>query len=915
MSEASQNRQILINDFAPGWILKRGSAYIPNGPLILHNAYVNDDNSIIARGGLQRINSTPLTDGGSSAGSRAVHSTILHGGVRYVGVGTVIKRGIDPGVNIITGLNIRRCTMASMSPSTASHELWTYFANGNFTTHGAASGDCRKKDNGTLTRNWGIEGPSTAPTVALSANLPASVAIDTFASAYTAIDTGTEGVADDPYSTSARSFEVTSGNTCRFRKTGLSLNLSSFAEEGYIRLMVRLSRISDVQLLGLAFDVGDGSFTNDYYHISTRQVGFSTDNIWEELLIRKGDFVRVKQSAGSTNDWSDVVAIQFTVSGAGDIANPFVFSADDMRLEAATHADGVVDYRATWWNDDLKIRSNSRSLSDVYNVIDRTSPSINIKRQGITVGRPGTTSDPQVTHWEIWRRNTKLAGIFQFVDRTPISNSTYLDTKSEEELGEALIDDNHIPPPGDYIVSFNDQMFVLGMKTQTIGGVETGEEQSEYTVRFSARFRPESFPLTNYFLCGNPVDTIRGYTVWDNQLWIFTKKHIFRVVPVGDSYTVQETEAPVGTESPYSISPSPFGIFYYVPGDGPYVFNGSTSVPIASEQIQAFFDGEVFTVDGINIPVATPRTISDHNNILGQYHNRNYWLVVDDSTGTCRTMVYNADRKRWWRCGGRDFTFQRMSSEKAGDNTFPANNLEAGNVEGWLLTIDPVFNRTEDPGGEAIEVIIQHTFDTLMKPSDIEVDIKDIIIDADTGGQSALVECSFDDQPLEVITAGSALRRGKIFMPVPGITGERAEGRICYKCSVRFTLKQRTFRMSLFGLGLQYWPEPRRSESYSSMWFAAKERAWVRRGRLVIRSYAPVRGEVIFDEGRSFVINLPNTQGKRLGFNPTFITGIHGKVARVVFVSDEPFCLYPQSYFEMYPFGEGSQLIPWQVQP
>lgn len=907
MAEGSQNKSLIINDFSPGWVLKRGTAASPNAPILLTNAYVDEDGSIIARNGITRINSQPLTDGSANANAKVVHSHFLSGGVRYIGVGGIVKRGFDPGITIITGLSGSRITVAQMSPSTGTAEQWTYFANGEV--------NCRKKDNGAITRNWGIDGPSSAPTVALLSSQPAKTSIDSFGSAYTAVDgLGTEGSATDPYDTSARAFTVPFTKTERYKRS-VTVNLSAYDESAYIRIMMRVSRVEFLDHVEVAFGLSDSTFVKDFYQANIPASEFVADNTWQEIRVRKQDFRRETPTGSSTKTWADVTDVQFTVASIDtQTTGNLVVSVDDMRIEEDTHADGVFEYKMTWWSNGTKIRSNARSIADLYSITERISSPIQAQRQGIRVTRTASASDPQVTHWELWRRNRKGAGVFQFVDRIAVATSTYDDFLNDIQLGEQFVeDDDTIPPPAKFVVHWDDRLFLLGMASDNALG--TGDEQSAYTIRYSKRFYPESFPINNYLLAGDPKDTIRGFAIWQAQLWVWTKKHIYRVVAAGDSYIVQLTESPVGTESPYSISPSPYGIFYYASKSGPYVFNGSTSTPIATDTIQPFFEGEVVSTDGINIPVATPVFINEHTNVVAQYHDRFYTLIVDDSSGTCRTIVFNAQRHRWHRLEGKDLTIQRITSEKTSDDFVTANNLEAGNADGWLLLLSPVIYTPMDPNNEPIEVTVQHTFDVIAKPQDAEIDLKDIVVDLNAGGQVCLVQASFDDDPVEIIDAKATAGRTKLFFPVSGLSGEQSEGRICYKVSVRVTVQQKTFRTQIFGIGIDYWPEPRRSNAYSAMWFAPKQAGWARRGRFVLRSYAQVRMLLVFDENIRYETILPNTQGLRLGEFPTVPTGMRGKVARIVFDSDEPFVLYPQSYFEMGIFGGPAQTIAWQMQP
>lgn len=996
MAEASRLQSFIVNDFSPGWVLKRSSAVAPNAPVIMSNAIVNEDGSIISRSALQRINTQQLNDGLGRVNSKVVHSHTLSKSVRYLGVGGVIKRNFDPGTTIVTGLTGARITMVQASPSEATSELFTYFANG--------EANCRKKDNGISTYNWGIDGPDKPLTVALRSARPPATLIDSFASGYSAISGGSTGGASEPYETSAQAFTVANAATGIFRRT-VTLDLSANGEDAFIRFMARVNRHEALDHFEIAFDVGDGSFTKDYYSVSIPGSVFEADGTWQEVTVRKRDFRRETASTSTTSTWANVAAIQVTVAGTDtQTSGSIVFSLDDMRMEGDTHIDGVVDYQMTWWSDTLKIRSNPYSLDDLYAARSNISDSVQAQRQGTTVARVATTTDTQVTHWEIWRRNRNTDGQFHFIARVPIGQTTYKDSVSDNLVGEILIEDNPIPPVSRFCFTFDDRMFWIGMTPNLImgptqftgdgvddlktsgkftGGAtdkrkwvveitgadpspstpdvfrwsnnggstftsgvsitglaqslgfgisiafkktkghvvgdkwefgmdDTGEEQSEYAVRYSPRFRPESAPVTNYLIVGDPEDVIRGYATWQGQIWIFTRRHVYRIVSTGNGYRAELTEAPVGTESPYSISPSPYGIFYYAAKDGPYLFNGSTSTPI-SGNIEPFFEGEIVTVDGVNIPAAVPVFISQYINVIGQYHELKYYLVIDDHSGNCRTLIYWPEKKRWTRLGGKDLTLQRLASERAGNDFVSNNNLEGGNADGWLMLLSPVVNNPVDPENEEIEFYVQNTFDTIAKPQDVQIDVKDIAIDIDSGGQGVMVEASFDDSPLEIIGAKIPQGREKIIFPVNGQSGEENEGRICYKFSIRITVFQRTERVKLYGIGANYWIEPRASTVLSSMWFAPKECAFVRRGRLVVRSTSLLKMRIVVDEKWIYETTFSSTQGKRLPWSPSVIAGLHGRVSQVTLSSDSPFVIYPGSFIEMRNLGGPSALIPWQL--
>jgi hypothetical protein len=262
-------------------------------------------------------------------------------------------------------------------------------------------------------------------------------------------------------------------------------------------------------------------------------------------------------------------------------------------------------------------------------------------------------------------------------------------------------------------------------------------------------------------------------------------------------------------------------------------------------------------------------------------------------------------------------SIRRLSWAKGGDDIATADNLEGGTSDGLLCLYEPIPQEAADFDDEVIPITVQQTFGSILKPEDTEVDIKGILVDAELQGQGMLVEASFDDGPLTVIGSQTGGPRQRFFFPLLDLALQRPEqGRICYKISIRLSIAQQTHRVVLFGLGVRYWPEPRRDLTYSAQWLAPSEEAWARRGRLVTRSYAPVEMILSFDAHEVYRVTLPNTEGERLGVNPSFPTGLRGKVAQVRFLSAAPWVLYPQSYLEMGSFGLGTQgLMPWQLTP
>lgn len=797
-----------ISQFA-GLVVQRSSALNPGSLTELTNAGVDTDGVIRSRAGAIRINVAQNNDG---LGSTNVHSTALFGDVRYTGVGTVVRRGYEPtDPAIITGLNGNRVDFMHMAPSpAANNKKFTYFAN--------AQTGARKKDDGTTVSNWGIDGPTAsavnAITPTVGASQPATTAIDSFASAYTAQDGfGSETAASNPYDTSARQFTVPAGKVERFRRTGLTLNLSTQGETGFVRIMLRVNNRQNLTHVEVALSTDTGAFTNDYYTTRIRALDFTADATWQEFKIPKSSFTRVKATGGSTETWSTVDGVQITVGANGK--GQVIVSADDARVEADTHAQGTKEYKITLWNDNLKIRSNSRRLADVYAGTLAITGQITVNRQRITIARPSDSAswDAQVTHWELWRRDQNISGEFFFVARTAVANASYNDDFSDLALGEALVEDQHLPPAAKHILEYDGAAWFIGMNNSTSG---SGEEESAWAVRHSRRSYPESVPLTNYVIVGTPTDIVHAGAIWANNLYLFTQEKVKRIQGQGGAYIAVDTEAPIGTISGYSVSSSPHGIFYRAL-DGVYLFTGGTSQKV-SEDIDPIFHRETVVLDGMTLYPMDGDSVAEAEAVVGAYANGRYMMTYTDTNGTRTTLFFDLQKRRWHRAqnttAGSGWAIQRLRWEKGG-TTQPSDNLEAGTSDGWFVKLDSAVNQAAavtDGGSAAIPFAVQtKAFDTELKPAKLDVDLKNVVVDIDTGGQSLTVQISLDGAAYVSLGTISTASRDKVYLPV-----NNGVGTVAYRVAVRISGNLSTARVSVFGIGLNYLPEPPRITEFST---------------------------------------------------------------------------------------------------
>lgn len=823
-----------------GFIVERASAIAPGSLTEAQNCFVESDGTIRSRNGAYRINVAQLVDTTGGGGTN-LHSHTLHGDTRYTAVSTAVKRGTESASpTILGGLNGNRLSFVRMTPSPASSTSFTYFANG--------QAACRIKDNGTTTQTWGIDGPvATAvmsTTFVVGSTSPATIAIDDFATANwntTGINgTVVAATSTAAYSGTATQWTVPAGKVDQVRRTGLALNLSASSQDtAFIRVMLKVDNRQNLDHVEIAFNVAAATnFTDDYFYtrlsaieasgLINEEIGFNTDNTWQEFKIRKSSFERVKPTGGSSRTWANVTGIQLTI-GANSKGQVTV-SADDARVEEDTHPEGTYDYKVTWWNDTLKIRSNERRLADIYSglstptgFVGYTNP-VTVKRQSVRFDRPAastatTNIDAQVTHWEVWRRNQFIGvGDWQFVQRIAVGTTTQTDTTADIALGEALVSDQHIPPPAKFILGpFDNRMFAFGMSNVT---TSSGEEESPWAVRYTPVSYPESWPFTNYFLAGSQHDRIMGGAIWAGRMYIFTQARVYQVVQGGSqsAYVALPTEAPIGTVSPYSISPSPYGIFYRAL-DGLYLFTGSTAEHV-SRDLDPIFRSETVTIDGQTIYPINASTLANSESIVGAYANGRYALSYTDTNSARITLFYDVVLRTWTRASNSTsqsgWAVQRLSWEKSG-LTAQTDNLEAGTSDGWLMLLDSSAGNPGlyvDGGSAAIPFAVQlKAFDVELKKPETEADIKEVILDLNTSNQNLTLQVSYDDGAYVSLGTVTANGRQRVIL---GTGTPAGVGVYAYKIAIRLSGNISTGPVYLFGVGVNYFQEPPRLTDWTT---------------------------------------------------------------------------------------------------
>jgi hypothetical protein len=273
-----------------------------------------------------------------------------------------------------------------------------------------------------------------------------------------------------------------------------------------ISAYINVSNPANLSEIRLLFDVGDGSFTQDYYYKSlvpisiqsavdgdiaalsaltgrtydrssgntiltslgsTNQDLLPTDDPvlpsvrpfqllpglyrWTRVTFQLGDFVAVGLAGQPGTTWANVNSFQIQINTA--ITGSVQIGVDDLYLFGGTgpssYAGTSYDYRYTYFNNNTGHESNpSTILANSAFLLPWNQP--------VFVSWIAST-DPQVTHVRIYRRGGSLTVGWFMVTQIPIGTITYTDTNTDADIEDSdlLNIDNDVPVTSTLPVNVN----------------------------------------------------------------------------------------------------------------------------------------------------------------------------------------------------------------------------------------------------------------------------------------------------------------------------------------------------------------------------------------------------------------------------------------------------------------------------
>lgn len=341
-------------------------------------------------------------------------------------------------------------------------------------------------------------------------------------------------------------------------------------------------------------------------------------------------------------------------------------------------------------------------------------------------------------------------------------------TTLDAALGEEVEDDNDQPPDASWVTAFQEHAFLCR------------DAENPHYLWYSKRFRPESWPTTQFLEIGNPDDPLQCALPLAGMLGVFSRLTKYRVVGNATSgFVAQEALSRRGTPAPMACVTTERGIIFPA-RDGVFVTNLLAADDELSEAIAPIFWGEsVNDIAAINWDAAS--TIS-----AAMWKGRYYLsLPTGDATSPDVLAVYSTTTRRWYFY---DHPCRSLFAEEDTDT------LLAGFTDGYVYVLENADAEGDDDGDDI--ALIAETKDYVGGSSATRKLFQYVRVDMETSGEDVAVDMYVDGVLKRTATLSSS--RGRELISFPG-------GALGYAWRLRFRYTGTT-RVRIYGAACIYQP-------------------------------------------------------------------------------------------------------------
>jgi hypothetical protein len=329
----------------------------------------------------------------------------------------------------------------------------------------------------------------------------------------------------------------------------------------------------------------------------------------------------------------------FTVDGTSIFTGTDVNSPGSFTASLAIGFSDWNDVYLNGWMDEIRISKGIARWTENFTVPASAyaAPAVNLAggSTSIDLSNIPESSDPQVTHVEIWR--TEGGGsTYYLAARLENGTATYTDDTADDDLDSDELPIDNIKPYAwfdDCFGPYNASMF-------WISRTQEGERGRLY---YSPIGRAEA--LDGYIeVCSDDLGLQKG-VIWQGTMFVVGEAGWYEVGGT-NPYFKRPVEGVPGTTKPHTVVVTPWGIMYEAE-DGIRIFNGSTStLATTPSDIQRLFRGK------------TGGSLTAFSGVVASYGRGEYF--ISDET---QLLAYNG--KKWRDVG--DFSAKSIHFAKDAD--------------------------------------------------------------------------------------------------------------------------------------------------------------------------------------------------------------------------------------------------------
>jgi hypothetical protein len=294
---------------------------------------------------------------------------------------------------------------------------------------------------------------------------------------------------------------------------------------------------------------------------------------------------------------------------------------------AAGNLKGVYQYYYTYFSSITGVESNPFPLP----------VSVTADFQIVNIAALAFSPDLQVTRRRIYRTVGNGAVAFLLVEiGDNFSTTTYVDNTPDTGLQSVELQFDNISP-SDAAYDFRECINTLHLGR--MWWTRDQKEGHQGRIYYSPAGRAAA--VQGFIEPSANDDPIMRIIAWNGSLYGFSKHRILEVVGFDEPFTYRDVTGSLGTEFPWTVVPTPYGILYRSRDDDFRNFNGVISQPLEPGALGDVLKGEV-----------SDTFPAGFNGLYAGFVNDEYWVGDGVSVTLCLYIGRSPELVSWRELGG-----------------------------------------------------------------------------------------------------------------------------------------------------------------------------------------------------------------------------------------------------------------------